>query len=256
MKNLLCMALVLAIAGTAMAEPLRNSPVDPNWIGRSNVRPNLTMTEEPYVSQSGFDPRVHLEGAIYDSDRFNANTGVGGPGAYFCNPLGPSSFVTDDFTTNQPLPVVGSVTILGENGFFRFVGGVGDTGQSLTFTFFNVIGTSAGSPTTFSTISAFTTPFPQGGNFIWTFSFSSLSTLPVPKNGLLQIHAQTSGNVCLTQDYNVTVGSNGSYLVPGYTTGGAPLVGAFAFHVPEPATASLVALGGLVLGIRRRRNKA
>ncbi len=259
MKNLLCVGLVLAIAGTAMAEPLLNSPVDPNWTRGTNVRPNLTMTKEVIGSQSGFDPRIS-EGAIYDSDRFDGAAGTFGAGGYFSNPLGAASFFADDYVSGGPLGggPVGSLAPLGANNteLFRFVGGVGDTGQALTFTFFNVTGTAAGSPTTFTIASSFNVPFPQGGNFIWTFSFSSLSTLPLPNHGLFQVYVVTAGNMFLTQTYNVTVGSNGSYLVPGYTTAGSPLVGAFAFHVPEPATASLVALGGLVLGIRRRRNKA
>ncbi|MEE8169576.1 MAG: hypothetical protein V3T70_03430 [Phycisphaerae bacterium] len=246
MIRFLTAVVVLAAAVNAAAEPIRNSPyVAP-------LRTNLTMSAQPIESLSDSLTPRGTGGVIYSS--------FGPPGPFDATgQLTGPAFITDDYTTSLGGPL-GSVVNLGANnlGQFRFAGGVGGTGQILNFSFFNVTGTAAGSPTTFTVASSFAVPFPQGGNLIWTLGFTSLSTLPFPNHGIMDIYIVTAGNIFLNQTSGVTVGSNGSYAIPAYDPyTNAPLVTAFQVAVPDPATIALLVTGGVVLlGKRAPRTRS
>ncbi len=233
MFRILTAGVVLAAALNAAAEPIRNSP------HAAPLRTNLTMSAQPLEDISDSFTQRGTGGLIYSAGG-NISSGL------LTGPV----FIADDYQTIAPGPS-------SQIGLFRFIGGVGDTGQILGFKFFDNVGTPT-SPS-FTLATSFAVPFPQGGNFIWTFGFTSLSTLTVPNDGVLSFYVVTAGTLFFGQTTSVTVGSNGSYLIPAYDPyTNAPLVTSFQlFAVPDPATLVLLVTGGVVmLGKRAPRTRS
>ncbi|RMF81568.1 MAG: PEP-CTERM sorting domain-containing protein [Planctomycetota bacterium] len=232
-KVIATLAIVGLGAGFAMADPIdrSNTPIFSDGNG-------VTFSAEPMDG-----PGIGLSGGnnIYDSN-------AAGSAGFFAFPAATGAIGIDDYgTINGP----GGTSVIDE---FGFVGGVTSAGQVMFFTFF----TSGGS---FAT--SFGVQFPQGGNFIWTITFTTPRT--IPNDGLLQAFADTgfvvpsTGQWFFTSSDAVVVGSNNTTFGPPpiTTTFGGQVATVQNFRldavIPEPATLGLLGLGVTCLIARRRR---
>ena len=124
--------------------------------------------------------------------------------------------------------------------------------------------------TTFTFVTSFGVSFSSAGNYLWTITFSSPPFI-IPHTGFMQMVTNTTwapttwstsvaGQFFMTSTDALLVGSNsttigggvGALTSAGTTTATIPLIHAFRFDIPEPATLGLLG-AGMLLVLRRRR---
>jgi MYXO-CTERM domain-containing protein len=240
MKKSLVAVLALAFAVPALADPSRQGPID-----RSNT-PILQATNPQPMAPGSLGPRAVPR---YDS----LGPGAGGYTA-FSAATGPVGF--DDFDSTSPTPtfvadqfmVAASIAGFGPGSLGSYCGAGG--GGVAFWTFFNTAGTAV--------IDSFGVAFPSSGAFIWTITFTGV--VNVPDAGFIQMFVDpqyfcvSTGFFALTTPDAVVLGTNSPLTGGASTTGGATFVHAWSItdEVPDPATMSLLGLGGLFLARRRR----
>lgn len=231
-KKFLALAIVALVASPAFAQQRLNK--------------GFSLTAQPISNQ--FDDRGVPAGttALYDSDE---------PGLGNVAPAASPNLRFDDYDT----------TTVGDTAFitgFQFVGGVPAASDSMRFTWGVYLppSTTFGSP---SLVPLISTSAPLGlygvGNFGWTFTFTGV--VSIPDTGLLGglAYFAIDGPTATDDVVWFHTGSLGNPVVTGSNVANIGSAAAspsqyqrFSFFVPDPATLSLLAVGGLLAARRRK----
>ncbi len=251
-RGLIALALVGLLITPAMADL---APRD-----RSNT-PIYTTAEFAEIGSAG----TRAGAAIYDS----IGPGVGG---YLAAPPALGALGTDDYITDSS---TGPMTA------FKFVGGMTATASPVTsfggggglavmwFEWYQHNTTSG-----YDFVTSAGVLINSAGNFLWTITLGTPFPIPHGGTGSDQALFRVLANTTFTGGgaYSTTIagqwfiGTADAVVVGGNTSAIGPIVNvgttttpvmvqgvnSFSFHVPEPTTLALLAMGGCVL-IRRRR---
>jgi hypothetical protein len=258
MKTLVSAAAVAALAGSAFG--LGESLDRTNAVIFTVDTPGVQITKQDIGSHQ---PVGRIGTTVYDAEGGGAGYVAAGPATGF---LGFEDYGTTVSASGPPNGVPTTQVDTEELHEYGFVGGVTASGGVVFFDFFY---------NNFSFATSFGVQFPSAGNFIWTITITTPSTVLVPTEGYHQLFANNDPNIAPvtsgqwflsdvgaspTIGHNDNAWDNGSFdygdndpndpNVPDVDI--RPIGQNFRINIPTPGAAALMGLAGLA-GLRRRR---